>query len=197
MTSLIENGLLLDVSEQAPSPSKDYINMRVTLKDIKWTCWRINPHCLKPDVTVTPTENICPLRDFIHDLDLQSEVRRVFGEHTVEYVKNLCSGNYNFLDRLKRSIQVYIISFLELEDIAKLARVNRHFKELCDCDQLWEHIVERCCDTVTPDMKLYAQEVGWKQVFFTNKLQLQMQMRRRKQKSVDISDEQQQMQECT
>ncbi|XP_039250394.1 F-box only protein 36-like [Styela clava] len=181
MCSLLENGILLDISEQAPSPSKDYINMRVTLKDIQWRTWKISPQCLKPDVLVTPNEAIFPLEDLVHDLDLQSEIKRIFGKNTLEYVKNLCEGKYNFLDRLKKSLQIYIISFLELEDVAKLSQVNRHFHELCECDQLWEHIVDRCCDTVTPDMKLYAQEVGYKQMFFTNKLQLQMQMRRRKQ----------------
>lgn len=184
MVSLIEDKVLLDMSSQAPAPSKDYVNMKVTMTDFQWRVWKISPQCLKPDSRVSPSETVCSLNDFLHDLDLQGEVKRVFGHNLLEYVKNLCDGKYNFLDRLKRSIQIYITSFLELEDVARLAQVNKHFKELCDSDQLWEHIVERFCDTVTPDMKLYAQEVGWKQVFFTNKLQLQMQMRRRKQQLV-------------
>lgn len=181
MVSIVDGGVLLDTSSQAPAPSKDYINMKVTMSQFQWRVWKISPQCLKSDIRVAPIETSCSHHDFLHDMELQREVKRIFGENVLTYVKRQCDGKYNFLDRMKRSLQIYIASYLELEDVAHLSQVNKHFKELCDSDQLWEHIVERFCDTVTPDMKLYAQEVGWKQVFFTNKLQLQMQLRRRKQ----------------
>lgn len=188
MSSLVQDGILIDMSGQAPSPSKDYINLRVTTQEVQWKYWKINPHCLKPDIKVHPAETVTQLKDFEHDLDLQSEVQRVFGDATVEYIKNLSKGHINYFDRLKKSLQIYIISFVELEDIATLSRVSKHFKEICASDQLWEHLVERLCDTVTSGMRTYAQEVGWKQVFFTNKLQLQKELRRQKNKSVEFSE---------
>lgn len=183
---LLEGGVLLDISSQAPSPSKDYVNLHVTTKEIHWHYWKINPRCLKPDIHVPPSGLVTPLEDFQHDLDFQSEVQRIFGAPVLEYLKNLCKGHINYFDRLKKPLQIYIMSFMELEDIAALSCVSKHFKEICESDQLWEHLVERFCDTISPDMRAYAQEVGWKQVFFTNKLQLQKEMRRQKNKSVEF-----------
>ncbi|CAK8697829.1 F-box only protein 36-like [Clavelina lepadiformis] len=184
MLSLVKNGVLLDVSEQAPSPSKDFVNMMVTTNEVIWRYWRINPQCLKSDVKIAPTETKENHHDFLHNLDLHSEVKRVFGENTLTYVKSLCEGHFDHFVRISNALQIYIISFMDLEDIAKLSQTNKHFHELCDSEQLWEHIVERHCDTVTPDMKLYAGEVGWKHVFFTNKLQLQAQIRRHQQRTL-------------
>lgn len=45
---------------------------------------------------------------------------------------------------------------------------------------MWEQIVQAACDTVSPDMRALAKDVGWRQVFFTNKIQLQRQIRRKK-----------------
>ncbi|GAB5576064.1 F-box only protein 36 isoform X4 [Prionailurus iriomotensis] len=59
---------------------------------------------------------------------------------------------------------------------------NSHLQGLCMSDELWEKIVHSCCDTITPDMRALAKDMGWRQMFFTNKLQLQRQIRKRKQK---------------
>ncbi|KAL0624795.1 F-box only protein 36 [Plecturocebus cupreus] len=62
--------------------------------------------------------------------------------------------------------------------------------ELCMSDKLWEQIVQSTCDTITPDMRALAADVGWRKVFFTNKLQLQRQRHRRKQKHGGLRDKQ-------
>ncbi|CAI9552749.1 unnamed protein product [Staurois parvus] len=107
----------------------------------------------------------------------------------LSYVINLCRGQYDFLERLSESLILYLLTFLDLQDIAQLSQVSHTFQKLCDSDKLWEHIVERSCDTVTPEMRALAQNIGWKQFFFTNKLQLQLQLRRwreKQEKSQDI-----------
>uniref|UniRef100_H2Z459 F-box domain-containing protein n=1 Tax=Ciona savignyi TaxID=51511 RepID=H2Z459_CIOSA len=187
MKPLFENGELLSVSEQAPSPSKDFVNMVVTLNHVIWRYWKISPHCLKSDTSVAPTETKESHEDFIHDLDLHSEVKRVFGEHMLVYVKELCTGHFDYFVRLSNSLQILIMSYMELEDIASLSQTNRHFHQLCNTEQLWEHIVESHCDTITPEMKLFAGEVGWKHVFFTNKLQLRAQIRRHQKRALFAS----------
>lgn len=54
--------------------------------------------------------------------------------------------------------------------------------QLCKSDLLWEQIVQNTCDTITPDMRALAKEVGWRQMFFTTKIQLQRQVFRKRQK---------------
>ncbi|XP_027541782.1 F-box only protein 36 [Neopelma chrysocephalum] len=145
---------------------------------------------------------------------------------------NLCRDKYDFLERLPVPLLLYIISFLELEDIARLSQVSHWvglvsvilgrassripgaaglfrrqrapgprgtagvtgngedprerrerlrsasyiyfffltYNYLWD-SVLWETIVENLCDTITPEMKELAQEVGWKP-FLTHICQL-------------------------
>nr|CAB3245281.1 F-box only protein 36-like [Phallusia mammillata] len=187
MKSLFKDGVLLELSEQAPSPSKDFVNMKVTLTEFQWNYWKINPSCLRSDTRLAPTEIKESHADLLNDYDMQTDIKRFFGAHMLEYVKELCSGHFDYFPRLKKSLQIYIMSFMELEDIGRLAQTSKHFRELCNSEQLWEHIVESHCDTITPDMRLFAGEVGWKHVFFTNKLQLQAQMRRHQKRALFVA----------
>uniref|UniRef100_A0A8C4V3V7 Uncharacterized protein n=1 Tax=Falco tinnunculus TaxID=100819 RepID=A0A8C4V3V7_FALTI len=90
------------------------------------------------------------------------QIAVVFGAKVLEHVLNLCRGNYDFLKQLPVPLLLYIISFLELEDTARLSQVS--------CSHLhWNNL--NLCDTTTPEMKELAQEMGWKQFFFfTNRL---------------------------
>ncbi|XP_075386302.1 F-box only protein 36 isoform X1 [Tenrec ecaudatus] len=121
--------------------------------------------------------------DFLENSHLQVQVALIFGERIIEYVLNLCQGKVDFLERLSDNLLLSIMSYLDLEDICRLSQTSRKFAKLCVCDQLWEQIVHSTCDTITPDMRALAEDIGWKAMFFTNKLQLQRQLRKRKQKS--------------
>uniref|UniRef100_A0A8B9U0U3 F-box domain-containing protein n=1 Tax=Anas zonorhyncha TaxID=75864 RepID=A0A8B9U0U3_9AVES len=46
----------------------------------------------------------------------------------LEHVLNLCRGKYDFLDRLPVPLLLDIISFLELENIARLSQVSCRFE---------------------------------------------------------------------
>ncbi|XP_056420478.1 F-box only protein 36 isoform X2 [Hyla sarda] len=120
--------------------------------------------------------------DFVDDSTLHAQIGIIFGQKTLCYVTNLCQGRYDFLGRLPESLILYILTFLDLEDITQLSQVSRTFQKICNSDKLWEHIVERSCDRVTPEMRSLAQDLGWKQFFYTNKLQLQLQLRRRRKR---------------
>ncbi|KAJ1088470.1 hypothetical protein NDU88_001627 [Pleurodeles waltl] len=128
-------------------------------------------------------------QDFLDDTSLQAQVAIVFGGNTLKYVLSLCRGNFDFLERLPKSLLLNIITFLDLEDIARLSQTSRTFQKICNSEQLWEKIVESLCDTITPAMRELAKERGWKQIFFTNKLQLQMQLRRRRQNHGDSNED--------
>ncbi|XP_075717375.1 F-box only protein 36 isoform X2 [Rhinoderma darwinii] len=126
--------------------------------------------------------------DFVDDSLLHAQIGIVFGKKTQSYVTNLCHGQYDLLERLPESLILYILTFLDLEDIAQLSQVSHTFQKISNSNKLWEHIVERSCDRVTPEMRSLAQDLGWKQFFFTNKLQLQLQLcrRRKRQESPDM-----------
>nr|XP_048314912.1 F-box only protein 36 isoform X1 [Myodes glareolus] len=120
--------------------------------------------------------------DFLDNSHLQVQVALVFGARVLDYVFNLCEGKFDFLERLSDNLLLKIICYLDLEDIARLSQTSSRFAKLCKSDLLWEQIVQLACDTITPDMRALAMDVGWRQVFFTNKIQLQRQIRRKKQK---------------
>ncbi|XP_043927909.1 F-box only protein 36 [Protopterus annectens] len=160
--------------------SKDHISQAVT--QVVWRWWKIS---LRSEFRNTkPGEIRESHQDFLDDTTLQVQIGIVFGKNILAYVLNLCRGNFDYLGRLPDSVLLYIISFLDLEDITTLSQTSHKFKKLCNSDDLWEHIVQSLCDTITPEMKALANEIGWKQIFFTNKLQLQMQIRRRRQKNI-------------
>ncbi|KAG5214140.1 hypothetical protein JEQ12_009926 [Ovis aries] len=110
------------------------------------------------------------------------QIALVFGSKILDYVFNLCEGKFDFLERLSDSLLLNIISYLDLEDIARLSQTSRRFAKLCMSEELWEQIVRSSCDHITPDMRALAQDLGWRRMYFTNKLQLQRHLRKRKQR---------------
>ncbi|XP_042652088.1 F-box only protein 36 isoform X1 [Tyto alba] len=204
MAALLQEEVF-EVRGQAPAPSKDLCQLLVTRREVvhllplllsvlgnlrsnstfalpkvifRW--WKIS---LRNEFRESrPGEIKESQEDFLDDSSLHIQVAIVFGAKVLEHVLNLCRGNYDFLERLPVPLLLYIISFLDLEDIARLSQVSRRFEMICNSNVLWENIVENLCDTITSEMKELAQEVGWKQFFFTNRLQLQLQLRRRRQK---------------
>ncbi|XP_067157992.1 F-box only protein 36 isoform X2 [Apteryx mantelli] len=162
MASLLREELL-EARGQAPAPSKDFCQLLVTRRQVIFRWWKISLRSEFRDAR--PGEIKESHEDFLDDSSLHS--------------------NYDFLERLPVPLLLYIISFLELEDIARLSQVSHRFKMICNSNTLWESIVENLCDTITPEMRELAQEMGWKQFFFTNRLRLQLQLRRRRQKHAE------------
>ncbi|XP_048362458.1 F-box only protein 36 isoform X2 [Sphaerodactylus townsendi] len=123
--------------------------------------------------------------DFLDDPSLQIQIAYIFGPGILDHIINLCQGKFDFLARLPDQLLLRIVAYLDLEDISRLAQVAHRFERLCNSDQLWEMTVHNLCENITEEMTALAREVGWKQLFFTNKLQLQLQLRRRRQKEVN------------
>ena len=48
--------------------------------------------------------------------------------------------------------------------------------QLCGSDELWEHLYREHNDSsdVADDLRAHAKRVGWRRVFFANKIQLQV-----------------------
>ncbi|XP_072474214.1 F-box only protein 36 isoform X3 [Notamacropus eugenii] len=182
MASLLPE-TLFEAGGQGPAPSKDYYQLQITRSQVSFRWWRIslrNDHRMnRPGVTKECYE------DFLDDVNLQVQIALIFGSKILQYVINLCKGKYDFLERLSDPLLLRIISYLDLEDIARLSQTSHRFQKLCTSDKLWEQIVVLTCDTITRDMKALAKDIGWRQLFFTNKLQLQRQIRKRRQKNDD------------
>ncbi|XP_041069862.1 F-box only protein 36-like isoform X1 [Carcharodon carcharias] len=180
------HGTLFEIRAQAPAPSKDYHQLLVTDSEVIWRWWKIS---LRSEFrNVYPGEQKNSYQDFLDDNPQQVHVGVIFGNEVLKYVCNLCQHQFDYLNRIPEGLLMYIISFLELEDIARFSQTSRKFETACNSDKLWEHIVSRYCDTITPEMKALALEVGWKEIFFTNKLQLQKKIRRRRQKVEEFAD---------
>nr|XP_020143627.1 F-box only protein 36 [Microcebus murinus] len=159
-----------------------------TLSQVTFRWWKIS---LRSEYRSTkPGEIKETHEDFLENSHLQVQIAVVFGAKIVEYVFNLCEGKLDFLERLSDNLLLRIISYLDLEDVARLSQTSRRFAKLCMSDKLWEQIVHLACDNVTPDMRALAEDIGWRQMFFTNKLQLQRQLRKRKQKHGNQIEEQ-------
>ncbi|XP_075125149.1 F-box only protein 36 [Leptodactylus fuscus] len=170
--------ILFEGNGQAPAPSKDFYQLVVSRGEVILRWWKIS---LRSEFReARPGEQKESHEDFVDDSTLHAQIGIIFGQKTLDHVLNLCRGKYDFLERLPESLILYILTFLDLEDIAQLSQVSHRFQKICNSNKLWEHVVERSCDRVTPEMRSLADDVGWKQFFFTNKLQLQLQLRRRR-----------------
>ena len=92
------------------------------MKDtIAWRTWKITLRSNKS----LPSETIQSWQDFegtSNGKRLQSEIRRVFGADTLNYVLSLVTQSW--LPYLKSDITVEILVQLDLPDIARLAQVR-------------------------------------------------------------------------
>ncbi|XP_017350678.1 F-box only protein 36b [Ictalurus punctatus] len=169
---------VFEISSQGPAPIKDYFYFQITQTEVIWRWWKIS---FRPNSYNTrPGEVRESHGEYLDDARLQGQVLMVFGPHVLQYSKCLCQGQYDYLQRLPDPLLLRITAHLELEDVARLACTCHRFKQLYSSEQFWEQTVRLHCDTVTPGMEDLARDVGWKRVFFTNKLQLQKQIRRRR-----------------
>ncbi|XP_053452377.1 F-box only protein 36 [Nycticebus coucang] len=170
---------LFEIVGQGPAPSKDYYQLLVKRSQVIFRWWKIS---LRSEHRSTkPGEVKETHEDFLENSHLQVQIALIFGERILDYIFNLCEGKFDFLERLSDNLLLSIISYLDLEDIARLSQTSRRLSKLCMSEKLWEQIVKSSCDTITPDMQALAEDMGWRQMFFTNKLQLQRQLRKRKQ----------------
>lgn len=173
--------VLYEKTGQAPPPSKDFHQLLVGETEVTLRCWKVSVR--KDQRLIPPSQKKVHWDEFDEDTRLQSEIMRIFGEETLSQVHALICGDW--LIRLPVDIVLRICDSLELQDIAHLAQVCRKLRDICCSDKLWEQIYRTHCDTVTENMISLAQEVGWKKLFFTNKLQLQKEMQRRGREKIN------------
>uniref|UniRef100_A0A8D3CMR7 F-box protein 36b n=1 Tax=Scophthalmus maximus TaxID=52904 RepID=A0A8D3CMR7_SCOMX len=162
---------LFETSGRGPPTNKNFYQLSVTKSHVIWRWWKISPRAA--DRSSKPGELKESHQDFLDDAALQSEVILVFGQRILPYVKALCEGHYGYLEQLSDTLLLRIISHLELEDVGQLGRTSRRFRQLCGSEEFWEQSVRQCCNTVSGEVASLALMVGWRNIFFTSKIQLQ------------------------
>ena len=112
---------IFETSGVGKAQSKDYFSLIVMRDSVIWRTWSITLRSSKS----LPSETIQSWHDFIADSSgtrLQSEIRRVFGGDTLNYVLSLVTQSW--LPYLKTDVLVQILVQLDLLDIARLALVR-------------------------------------------------------------------------
>ena len=168
-----KGNVLFEQSGQAPSPSKDFHQLLVTDDFVIWRTWKIS---LRKEQMIPPSQNKQSHEDFYYDSTVSADIKRVFGEEIIRYVN--CIVCHDWLYRMGDDILVKIFCYLDLVDIGRLARICRHFRTICNGNQLWKDIYLKHCPSITLEVSNLGEEVGWKKLFFTNKLQLQKEVSR-------------------
>ncbi|KAJ7319753.1 hypothetical protein JRQ81_019264 [Phrynocephalus forsythii] len=135
MTSLLHENLC-EVHTQAPPPSKDFHHLTITQNEVIWKSWRIT---FRPNQEkIAPREVKKLHKDFLLDEQLQKQMQSIFGKKMLVYFLNLCQGHYDFLVRMPDSLVIYILSFLNTEDIGQFSRTCKRFWQLCNTEEFWE-----------------------------------------------------------
>ena len=112
---------MFETSSVGQAPSKDFFSLIVMKDSVVWRTWKITLRSNKS----LPSETIQSWQDFEGNSNgkrLQSEIRRVFGTDTLNYVLSLVT--HSWLPNLKSDIMVEILVQLDLLDIARLAQVR-------------------------------------------------------------------------
>ena len=177
MASLIpSNGVLVNFAARAEAPSKDYCQLYVTTEQVIFRWWKVS---IRNNATIRPGEIKDTHEEFLHDERAQSEIFVAFGQPAVDYVKGLATGHIDYLPRLPEKLLVRIIGFFPLEDIALLSRVSKMFRKLCRSDELWFQLYKDHTQApINYELETLAEAIGWRKLYFTNKLQLQVLLNR-------------------
>jgi len=168
---------IFETSSVGLAPSKDFFSLIVMKDTIAWRTWKITLRSNKS----LPSETIQSWQDFegtSNGKRLQSEIRRVFGADTLNYVLSLVTQSW--LPYLKSDITVEILVQLDLPDIARLSQVCRALYNASSSDTLWRRLYTKHFVVISPEIHSVAEDIGWKKAFLMSRLKLQaVQTRRR------------------
>ncbi|XP_030055423.1 F-box only protein 36 [Microcaecilia unicolor] len=139
MTSLLQDKLY-EVQRQAPSPSKDIYHFTITRNEIIWRSWSVSVRAEPRSSILRPREVKKLHSEFLMDEQLHKQVKRIFGNDTLQYTLNLCKEHYDFIVRMPSNMIMHILSFLNMDDIKQLSKTCRKFQKLCNSEELWEKV---------------------------------------------------------
>ncbi|XP_053739290.1 F-box only protein 36b [Synchiropus splendidus] len=167
---------LLEIAGPGVAPDKNFYCLTVSMTEVIWRWWKISPRVI--DRMARPGEMKENHEDFLLDMPLHNLIQKIFGSGILLYVKGLCEGSYGYINHLSDELILRILSYLELEDIAQFAVTSRKFRRICMSEEFWELVARQRCSTLPLDVETLAGEVGWRSIFFANKVELQKMIRR-------------------
>lgn len=171
---------LFEATAQVPSPSKDFTQILVTERGVVWRRWKITMRGFAQGGAPSPSELAMSHEDFKYDTTLQDEIKRIFGPEVLRQIQRILAGSTDELSKLPEKIMVHIATYLDLQSVTQLSQVNRHLREVCNSNPLWEKLYRAHQGTPSEEITSLAREIGWKEIFFMNKLQLQKEVSRRR-----------------
>ncbi|KAG8586891.1 hypothetical protein GDO81_005511 [Engystomops pustulosus] len=140
MTSLLRD-TLFEIQRQAPSPSKDYHHLVITKNEVTLRSWKISARA--EHRKILPREVKKTHNEFLQETMMQRPLEKIFGKDTMEYVVNLCRGQFDLIVRIPDSLKIRILSFLDTQDIKQMSETCRAFQKLCSTEEFWEKMKPR------------------------------------------------------
>ncbi|XP_075056295.1 F-box only protein 36-like [Mixophyes fleayi] len=140
MVSLLQD-TLYEMQCQAPAPSKDFHHLTITKKEVTLRSWKISVRA--EHRKILPREVRKTHSEFLEATMLHKPLEKIFGKNTMDYVLNLCSGQFDFIVRIPDSLKIRILSFLDSQDIKQLSETCKTYQKLCSSEEFWEKIKPR------------------------------------------------------
>eukprot|EP00126_Sphaerothecum_destruens_P013521 Sdes_comp23149_c0_seq1m21452 len=88
-TIVNDGAVLLDISGQAPPPSKNFIQVILNTKGVIFREWKIS---LRNEKT-RPSEEVCTLEEFIQFETFHDKIQRIWDSKKLEEMKMLAKKN--------------------------------------------------------------------------------------------------------
>ncbi|XP_044144269.1 F-box only protein 36-like [Bufo gargarizans] len=176
MASLLQE-TLFEIQGQAPSPSKDFHHLVITKSEVTLRSWKISARA--EHWKILPREVKKTHNDFLRESLMHRPLEKIFGKDTIEYVLNLCRGQFDFIVRIPDSLKIRILSFLDTQDIKQLSETCKTFHKFCSSEEFWEKMKPRteiCVNAVNKN----NNSVSTKTRQLSQKVQGPVWMRRRR-----------------
>ena len=179
---------LLEEACQDPSPSKDFCNMIVTERGVIWRRWKISVRTVTQGAVPVPVELGFTAKEFLMDKDIQGDVGRVMGSETLKRALRLLRGQNDLLSRLPEKVLFQVISLLDLASIDSLSKANRYLQDACNANPPWCKLYTVHHGSPAEEVQAVAEDIGWKRVFFMDKIQLRKESSRRQKSAGKLAE---------
>ena len=179
---------LLEESCQDPAPSKDFCHVMVTERGVIWRRWKVSVRNITQGAVPAPVERGFTVEEFLADKDMQGEVGRVMGNETLQRALRLLRGQKDLLSRLPEKVLFRIVSQLDLASIDSLSKVNRYLQHFCNSDPFWCKVYRVHHGPSSEEVRAVAADMGWKKVFFMDKIQLRKESSRRQRSAGKLAE---------